>query len=66
MHGQSTVNAPLNMSFNFQPWLTWVMGWPTVRVFENSWTADVGRHWRFSLFPWVSRRWPKAEESIHY
>ena len=27
---------------NGQPWLTWVMARPTARVFENSWTADVG------------------------
>ena len=63
--GTSSCNPDVMAAMD-QPWLTWVMGWPTVRVFENSWTADVGQCRRFSLFPWVSRHRPKAEESIHY
>ena len=34
------------VTHNGQPWLTWVMARPTARVFENSWTADIGRRRR--------------------
>ena len=46
---------------NDQPWLTYVMAGPTLRLLMQSWTANVGRRWRFLLFSWMSRRRPKAE-----